>query len=97
MLPVWWWLKLVIGVVLAFMLLPVLGWLSGPLGRVLRFLLDPVVSIPSRQATSVGGGTVISTALDVRALAANYGGLTRTTLAPRRCSCGTTMAANCTR
>jgi hypothetical protein len=72
-LPVWWWLKLIIGVVLAFLLLPVLGWLSGPLGRVLRFLLDPVVSIPSRQAPSVGGGTVIATALDVRAVAANYG------------------------
>jgi hypothetical protein len=72
-LPVWWWLKLVTGVVLAFVLLPVLGWLSGPLGRVLRFLLDPVVSLPSRQIASVGGGAVISTALDVRAVAANHG------------------------
>lgn len=72
-LPVWWWLKLVVGVVLAFLLLPVLGWLSGPLGRVLRFLLDPVVPMPSRQAASVGGGTAIATALDVRAVAANHG------------------------
>lgn len=42
-LPVEWWLKLVLGLVFAFVLLPLLGWLSGPLGRVLRFLLLPIL------------------------------------------------------
>lgn len=45
-LPLEWWVKPIIGLVLAFALLPALGWLSRPLGRVLRFLLVPVVSLP---------------------------------------------------
>jgi hypothetical protein len=44
-LPVAWWLKLVIGLGITFVLLPILGWVSGPLGRTLRFLLDPVMPL----------------------------------------------------
>jgi hypothetical protein len=60
-LPVEWWTKLIVGVVLAFVLLPVLGWLSQPLGRVLRFLLVPVVSLPRANfAPAQAVGTVDS-------------------------------------
>ncbi|OZM76660.1 hypothetical protein CFP66_39810 [Pseudonocardia sp. MH-G8] len=50
-LPIDWWWRILVGVVLAFALLPVLGWLSGPFGRVLRFLLAPVQPLPTRHWT----------------------------------------------
>jgi hypothetical protein len=61
-LPVDWWVKLLIGLALALVLLPLLGWLSGPLGRVLRFLLVPVLPKPEVRLTGgvrvTGGGRV---------------------------------------
>lgn len=74
-LPVDWWLKLVIAVLLAFAVLPALGWLSGPLGRTLRFLLDPVEPLSSRPAAPARMGIASGTAVtyDARAVAANYG------------------------
>lgn len=59
-LPVDWWVKLLIGLALALVMLPLLGWLSGPLGRVLRFLLVPVLPKPKVRQTGgvrvTGGG-----------------------------------------